>query len=212
MKKVFSSISLMLLSVGLFAQFDFIKLVGEKPFRTKIKRVTDSIVIYQEGSGPELTANLKSLDFIEIGGQKVVYFNYKPADHDIYTEELKKRSVDNPLDLMKQGGKVFIPITSLDKRNVVGNALIRELLPGYNLWEVENSEPEAEFILNFIYNDAGKDKVYFNLKTRDNKVFYTSTVIHAKTNFFSRNREANDSVIALLEKEMKRIKKNLKIQ
>lgn len=211
MKKVISSISLILLSVGLFAQFDFIKLEGEKPFRTKIKRVTDSIVFYQEGSGPEFTAKLKSVDFIEIGGQKVVYYNYKPADHDIYTEELKKRSLENPLGLMKQGGKVFIPITSTDKRNVVGNALVRELLPDYNLWQVVNSEPEAEFILNFIYNDKGKDKVYFNLKTRDNKVFYTSTVIRAKTNYFSRNREANDSVIALLGKEMKRIKKNLKI-
>jgi hypothetical protein len=212
MKKTSISLSLLILSTGLFAQFDFIKLVGDKPFKTRIKRVTDSIIIYQEGTGPEFTANLKALDFIEIGGQKVVYYNYKPADHDIYTPELKRISDEKPLDLMKKDGKVFIPITTTDKRNAVGNAVIREILPSYNLWEVVNTEPEAEFILTFIYDDSGKDKVYFILKTRDNQIFYKSRVIHAKVNFFSRNKEANDSVIALLEREMTRIKKTLKIQ
>jgi hypothetical protein len=207
MKKLLFSLGLTVISINLFAQIDFIKFIGEKPFRTKIKKVTDSSVIYQTGRGPEFTSLIKSIDFIEYGGQRVIYYNYLPADHDIYTPELQKISKERPLELMKKGGKVFIPITIKTEGNMLGNIFMRELLPDYNYWEIVNSEQEAEFILNFIYDDSGRDKVYFTLKTRDNNIFYKSTVVKAETTF-SRSSQASGSVVSLLKTEMNKIWNN----
>jgi len=207
MKRVVCTIISAFFLTACFSQVDFIKLSGETPFRTKIKTVTDSLISYQYGKGPEFTSRVKSIDYVEYGGQRVVYYNYKPAEHDIMSPELQNISTVNPKELMKKGHKVFIPVTSKIQGNLLGNIFMRELLPEYNYWQIVNSEEEAEFILNFIYDEEGRDKVYFTLETRAHKIFYKSTVVKAETTY-SRTTQSRNSVQALLRVEMKRIMKN----
>jgi len=206
MKRVVCTIISTFFLIVCFGQIDFIKLSGENPFRTRILKVTDSLIVYQNGRGPEFTSSVKSIDYVEYGGQRVVYYNYKPSEHDIMTPELQRISIDSPKDLMKKGGKVFITVTSKTQRNLLGNIFMRELLPEYNYWQVVNSEGEAEFLLNFIYDEQGRDKVHFILETRNHELFYTSTVVRAETTY-SRTTECQNSVKSLLLVEMKKITK-----
>jgi hypothetical protein len=210
MKKIFALIILAVISKGLSAQIDFIKQPGEKPFRAEIKKVSDSTILYQSAIGRvEFTIPTRLIDFIEYGGQRIVYYKYKPAEHDINTPELQKLSKEDPLSLIKQGSKVFIPITSTSiERNYLGNIFMREFLPDYSLWEVVPSEQEAQFILNYFYDENGRDKIYFTLKTRDNKVFYSSGIFPAQATW-TRAAEARDCVKYLLEHEIPRIKKRI---
>jgi hypothetical protein len=185
------------------AQNDFLKLSDGQSLRVEITQFTDSEVSYRAGKGLVVTLTVDKISFVETEQNGIFYYTYDVKAHDINSPELQQRAADNPESLMKKGGKVYIPISSTNYKNVLGRFNMREELKNnYDLWEVVDTEYEAEFILDYFFEEDGKDRCFFRLKTREGNVFYSSREISSEGSVRPSN-ESKMSVHKLCEKEIK---------
>lgn len=78
---------------------------------------------------------------------------------------------------LKRGKKVYIPLASNINQQRWGSKKLRELLMEDNYWEIVGCEDEADFILEYVFDDKGADHAYLMVSDRNGKhVLSTSNV------------------------------------
>ncbi|HPL85459.1 MAG TPA: hypothetical protein PLH69_08580, partial [Bacteroidales bacterium] len=120
---------------------------------------------------------VNEVEFLEYDG-KVVYYNYRKNDHDIYDEYLQRISRRDPEKLLEKGAKVFVPLIYGESRwEIMGCINTRKMLEEdhSDFWKLVDTEYEAEIILYYVvkYDD---DEIYhyYVIETRDGETIYKS--------------------------------------
>lgn len=152
---------------------------------SKVLEVTTSEIKYKKFdnlNGPTFTI-LKS---------DVIMIRYENGTKDIFNkntvvigETIIKISRENPIELTKNGNKVFIEIP--DEASRAGEKYFIEALKEWGYWNIVNDENEAHFIIVFnITKKAMLDKAAFvTFKTREKKEFKKSESYRASTTAFN---------------------------
>lgn len=199
MKKIIWTLFLLNLVISANAQRDFIKPTGKDGFFGEVDSLSSNFVILKGEPHSKYATN--DLDYIEFEQQGFKFFNYNPKEHDINNDTLRLISKSNPELLLRKGSKVFIPISSNTLDNVLGRIEMREAIKNYNIWTVVPTPFEAEFILNYFYDDRGSDKVYLTITSREGQLIISSPKYRAETTL-SPWKQAQESVSKLLRKTM----------
>ena len=201
MKKIITILLTLLISVMALSQDknSIIKLTDGNKYRVKIILLDLDRITYETENDIMRSTKIEEVEFVETENDGFVFYQYDKEEHDIYNETLKSISENEPMELIKQGGKVFIPISAKDYKTVLGRFFIKEKISESNLWQVVDTEYEAEFILEYYFEEKGRDKNYFVLKTRDGAEFYRSKNILTSSSYIPMN-EAKKSVEKLYKK------------
>ncbi|MFA6612975.1 MAG: hypothetical protein WCS64_05300 [Dehalococcoidales bacterium] len=201
MKKIITILLTLLISVMALSQDknSIIKLTDGNKYRVKIILLDLDRITYETENDIMRSTKIEEVEFVETENDGFVFYQYDKEEHDIYNETLKSISENEPMELIKQGGKVFIPISAKDYKTVLGRFFIKDKISESNLWQVVDTEYEAEFILEYYFEEKGRDKNYFVLKTRDGAEFYRSKNILTSSSYIPMN-EAKKSVEKLYKK------------
>jgi len=201
MKKIITILLTLLISVMALSQDknSIIKLTDGNKYRVKIILLDLDRITYETENDIMRSTKIEEVEFVETENDGFVFYQYDKEEHDIYNETLKSISENEPMELIKQEGKVFIPISAKDYKTVLGRFFIKDKISESNLWQVVDTEYEAEFILEYYFEEKGRDKNYFVLKTRDGAEFYRSKNILTSSSYIPMN-EAKKSVEKLYKK------------
>jgi hypothetical protein len=78
---------------------------------------------------------------------------------------------------LAKGKRIYIPLASSITQQRWGARKLRELFDESDYWQLVGCEDEADFILEYIFDDEGKDKAYILVSDRMGKnVLYTSHI------------------------------------
>ncbi len=160
-------------------------------------------VTFKPKDGFGYSVNKKDIAYIEYLEGGLHYIN---TDNiiDLNTTELQKTAKEDPNKLIQKGNSVYIPFSSTKVVTRSGGIRLRKMVQELGYWNVVGCDKEAHFILEFVYDERGKDKAYIILKTRDNIIFYKSKKVSAKD--FIPSHAGQESA----EKLFRKLKRKLK--
>ncbi|MDR2410074.1 MAG: hypothetical protein LBE13_18465 [Bacteroidales bacterium] len=163
---------------------DIIKLVTGETIIANVNEIREDEIVYKsDASAPSMIMNISKIAFIELEADKMYFYNYDIKKHDVNTPELQQLEMNNPFELVKKGMNVFVPISSKAVAERAGKLRTRQILSEDGYWNVVETPYEAHFIFEFFIDDIGRDMAFFVIKSRNEKVLYTSERMETITNF-----------------------------
>lgn len=180
--------------------FDFVRTVDGKNYWTNVKTEKfDDVTDLSVESGRRV---------IRIPVSDILLIEYMDKGVKILQPDKLKKVKPVPFDgdlesFIAKGKKVYIPFSYNKSQLRWGGKKMRELLMADNYWEIVGCEDEADFILEYIFDDNGADHAYLLLSDRNGKnILYTSSVGARE---FSPIWAGEESAEKLYKKLMKRI-------
>jgi len=146
----------------------FIKQTDGKYFEGEIKSQNDSAVVIKGKDMGDFSINKRDIAFIEFQESGLLYFNKSGI------KEIKGSGET------VRGSSAFVPISSDNIAERYGKRKMKELLKKEGFWKVADCDLEADFIINYVFDDKGRDHAYFEIKARDGSLIFRSSSVGAR--------------------------------
>lgn len=173
MKRIFLICTILLLSCEYVYSYDFIRAKNGKAYYADIKEITPDQVIF-EVNDRKITLNKEDIVLIE---------HYEEG-LEIFAEDYIKTIDESEIDentAYKRGNSIYVPISNSRIVKRVGAWNLRKMLHEEGYWIMADTPESAHCILEYIFDDKGKDKAYFEIKTRSGKLLYRSKPVSASS-------------------------------
>ena len=184
--------------INLNAQ-DYIKTVDGQGFFAKIVSDEENKIIY-ESNKTKFTILKKEIVLIEYSERGLIIYNKE------FIQEIDIPRDSNAL-LYAKGNCVYIPFSSNRVVQRAGSKQLRQLLAEDGFWKIVDCEQEAHCIIEYVFDDKGKDKAYLRIKDREGAILYISPKVGA-TDWIP-THAGQESAIKLFEKYVKKLKKQI---
>ena len=204
-KKIKSGLILLfsMLSITVFGQ-DFIQTVDGKQYWADIDNEDFDEIPVADGRGTKRISksDIVLIEYMEAGLKILQKDKIKHVEPVAYDGNLS--------DFIKQGKKIYIPMASFTVQQRYGAKKLRELLMEDGYWTIVGCEDEADFILEYVFDDRGKDHAYLLFSDRFHKeIMYSHSV---SADWFVPTRTAEESAEELYEKHIVKGIKNGKLK
>ena len=175
-RKILFALSLFLVS-SVYSQ-DFVRTIDGKIYWTDLKgERLDNLDEIAVENGRRIiripTAQIVLVEYIETGLKILQPDKIQKKDPVAFNNNLS--------DFFAQGKRVYIPLASSIIAQRWGAKRLRELILENKYWELAGCEEEADFIMEYVFDDKGKDHAYLIMKDRmDENILSTSHVNASK--------------------------------
>lgn len=174
-KKILSAIILTMVSVSVYSQ-GFMRTVDGKNYWTETKISDFKILEDLSVSDGRRVFRIQKSDILLVEFMEDGLVILQP-------DKVKKvppvAFEDDFNSLMAKGKKVYVPLASSIVAQRSGAKRLREMLEELNFWEVVGCEEEADFILEYVYDDKGSDHAYLLFSDREGNGILISHAVSA---------------------------------
>lgn len=170
-KKVLLTVLFVVITLfGISAQ-DYIKPINGKGFYADVTDARGDSIRYKSNRAKFSISksDVVLVEYLEIG---VVVYNKQ------YINSLDLTNYSGLL--YAKGNKVYVPFSSDKMAQRHGSLKLRSLLKEDGFWNVVDCEEEAHCIIEYVFDDSGKDHAYIRVKDRKGVVIYESSSVRAK--------------------------------
>ena len=161
----------------------------------------------------ELLRDRERLEHIAASAENIARYTKGKTYDDMQADDMMCYAVaydGNLSDFIKQGKKIYIPMASFTVQQRYGAKKLRELLMEDGYWTIVGCEDEVDFILEYVFDDRGKDHAYLLFSDRFHKeIMYSHSV---SADWFVPTRTAEESAEELYEKHIVKGIKNGKLK
>lgn len=155
------------------------------------------------------TNNIKSLEHfaaivnertLRVSTADVVLVEYEESGEEILQpDKLNKVPAvafeDNLVSFMARGKKVFVPYSSPHIQQRSGSLALRKLIENSGYYKVVRCEDEADFVLQYVFSDEGRDHAYLMVTDRmGNRIMRTTKVSARDFNPRDAGKESADEL------------------
>jgi len=152
-KKLRSGLILLfsMLTLNAFGQYDFIQTVDGNQYWLDIETEDFDEIAVPDGRRTRRIpkSDIVLIEYMEDGLKILQKDKLKKVEPVAFS--------DNVEEFVKQGKRVYIPLASFIIQQRYGARKLRDLLMEDGYWKVVGCEEEADFILEYVFDDKGKD-------------------------------------------------------
>src|SRR5574344_387808 len=174
---------------------DYIKLINVMSYYSEIIEDSDDYIIHKSNR-VELKipkSEIKLIEYLELGlviyNEKYINSNNSPKDRE---------------SLFEKGSSVYVPFSSTKVVKRSGGLKLRELLKEDGFWNLVDCEMEADFIIEYLYLEKGRDKARIIIKDRTGNIIYESPKVSAKD--FVPSHAGRESATKLYRRYIKKLR------
>jgi len=193
-KKLRSGLILLfsMLTLNAFGQYDFIQTVDGNQYWLDIETEDFDEIAVPDGRRTRRIpkSDIVLIEYMEDGLKILQKDKLKKVEPVAFS--------DNVEEFVKQGKRVYIPLASFIIQQRYGARKLRDLLMEDGYWKVVGCEEEADFILEYVFDDKGKDHASLLFSDRFGYKFMFSKSVDA--DWFVPTRTGEESAEELYEK------------
>ena len=180
---------------------DYVKPINGKGFFAKIIEQSEDDIVY-ESQKIRFNIPKKDIAFIEYLEMGIIYYN---------KESIQKLDIANYSGLLyAKGNRIYIPFASKTVAQRAGALKLRELLSNDGFWKIVDCEEEAHCIMEYIFDESGKDRAYLAIKDRNGNILYKSAKVSASD--WVPSHAGQESATSLYKRHISTLKKSLNNQ